>query len=75
MILQLLAYESGKPPQPITEIVRALKSFSARKINVLRHTTGQPVWQRNYYERIIRNESELEKFRAYIRTNPQRRHG
>ncbi len=28
------------------------------------------LWQRNYYEHIIRNENELNKIREYIRTNP-----
>ncbi|MDY7032706.1 MAG: transposase [Thermodesulfobacteriota bacterium] len=27
-------------------------------------------WQRNYYERVIRNEDELNKVREYIRNNP-----
>jgi len=34
----------------IPEFVRALKSFSARRISRLQ------VWQRNYFKRIIRNE-------------------
>jgi len=32
--------------------------------------TGTPVWQRNYYEHIIRNNVSLEKIRAYIQRNP-----
>src|SRR5690606_14708745 len=43
----------------LPEIVRALKSFSARRINEHRGTPGLPVWQRSYYERIIRNDREL----------------
>ena len=31
-----------------------------------------PVWQRNYYEHIIRNEDELRRISNYIRTNPLR---
>ena len=31
------------------------------------------IWQRNYYEHIIRNPDELEKIREYIRTNPLQR--
>lgn len=31
-----------------------------------------PIWQRNYYEHIIRNEAEWERIRAYIRDNPRR---
>lgn len=30
------------------------------------------VWQRNYYEHIIRNEDDLRDIRAYIQYNPQR---
>jgi putative transposase len=31
---------------------------------------GRPVWQRNYYDRIIRSEHELHQIRIYIRNNP-----
>ena len=54
----------------LPEIVRAVKSFSARRINRLRRISGVPVWQRNYYERIIRNENELNAIRRYILYNP-----
>ena len=54
----------------LSEYIRAFKSFSARRINVLRKTPGLPVWQRNYYEHIIRNERELGHIRAYITANP-----
>jgi putative transposase len=56
----------------LPEIVRAFKSFSARRINVLRHTKGTPVWQRNYYEHIIRNQQDLELTWLYIESNPAR---
>jgi putative transposase len=51
---------------PLSEIVRAFKTFSSRKINEKRASPGLPVWQRNYYERIIRNEKELDSIREYI---------
>ena len=54
----------------IPEIIRALKTFSARSINIIRNTQGRPVWQRNYYEHVIRNKSELFKIRQYIQNNP-----
>jgi putative transposase len=57
---------------PLSEIVRALKSFSARRINELRKTPGCHVWQRNYFEHIIRNEEALRRIREYIHTNPIR---
>ncbi|MGB8214936.1 MAG: transposase, partial [Anaerolineales bacterium] len=56
--------------QPLSEIVRAFKSFSARRINVLRKTPGIPIWQRNYYEHIIRNEDEFYRIQSYIESNP-----
>ena len=56
----------------ISEIVRAIKSFSARRINRLQGTPGVPVWQRNYYERIIRNENELNAIHCYILDKPLR---
>jgi REP element-mobilizing transposase RayT len=58
----------------LPEIVRAFKSFSAKRINALRRSTGTPVWQRNYYEHIIRNDHALQAIRKYIRDNPLRWH-
>ena len=55
---------------PLSEIVRALKSFSARRINALRGTVGIPVWQPNYYEHIIRNNEDYLAKCGYIQDNP-----
>ncbi|MBU3950222.1 MAG: transposase [Proteobacteria bacterium] len=54
----------------ISEIVRQLKTFSARRINKLQNTPGVSFWQRNYYEHIIRDEKSYCKISEYIRTNP-----
>jgi hypothetical protein len=54
----------------LPEIVRAFKSFSARRINLLRCMEGVPVWQCNYYEHIIRNEQDLELTWLYVESNP-----
>ena len=63
----------GKPvPGSIPTIVRSFKSATTRHINALRGTPGAPVWQRNYYEHIIRNEESLNRIREYIVTNPMR---
>lgn len=56
----------------LPEIVRALKTFSARRINHVRGTSGNSVWQRNYYEHIVRDEQELGRIREYIDDNPVR---
>ncbi len=54
----------------LTEIVRALKAFSAQRINKLRDTPGAPVWQRSFHDHIIRDERELNMIRSYIWDNP-----
>ncbi len=53
----------------LSEIVRALKSFSSREINKFLKTPGQSFWQRNYHEHIIRNDNDLSDIRKYIRDN------
>ncbi len=60
----------GEKRHGLPEIVRGFKTFSSRRINAMRHNHGCPVWQRNYYERIIRNEYELTRARSYIINNP-----
>ncbi|MEW5872992.1 MAG: hypothetical protein AB1894_27275 [Chloroflexota bacterium] len=62
----------GRRRHGLPEIVRAFKSFSARQVNFLRRTSGAPVWQRNYYEHIVRNEEEMAHLQEYIRQNPLR---
>lgn len=55
----------------LPEIVRGFKTFSSRRINRIRNTPGVPVWQRNYYERIVRDQRALDAIRQYILNNPQ----
>jgi putative transposase len=57
---------------PLPEIIRGFKTFSSRKINELRNMSGTALWQRNYYEHVIRRDESLEKIREYIETNPLR---
>jgi len=58
------------PSQTVGAIVRGFKSASTKRINELLDLPGTPVWQRNFYERVIRNESELNAVRKYIVENP-----
>jgi REP element-mobilizing transposase RayT len=51
-------------------IIGSYKSAVTRQINRMRNTPGAKLWQRNYYEHIIRNENELNRIRAYIEQNP-----
>lgn len=56
--------------QPLSEIMRQFKTFLARRINEKRSTSGAPVWQRNYFEHIIRNQESYERIATYIANNP-----
>ena len=56
------------------EFVRALKTFSARRINELRKSVGETVWQSRFYDHIIRNDESLKRIRNYIVNNPKSWH-
>jgi REP element-mobilizing transposase RayT len=53
-------------------VVGRFKMASSKRINAWRKTPGIPIWQRNYYEHVIRDENSLECIRAYIADNPAR---
>jgi len=56
----------------IPTVVRAFKSAATKRINALRGTPGVLVWQRNYWDHIIRTERALDAIRRYIVNNPAR---
>ncbi len=65
----------GRPhvaPRSLGSLVRAYKSSVTRDVNALLGTPGLPVWQRNYYEHVIRSERALERIRRYVLENPER---
>jgi len=63
--------EFGKSTKnSIPTIVKLFKATVTKQINELRQTAGKPVWQRNYFERVVRNEKELNRIREYIQNNP-----
>ncbi|GAB4244278.1 MAG: transposase [Stanieria sp.] len=57
-------------PKPLGRLIGAFKTVSTKHINILRDTPATPVWQRNYYEHIIRNQTALDRIREYITNNP-----
>ncbi|MGC1289958.1 MAG: transposase [Candidatus Acidiferrales bacterium] len=54
----------------VSLILRAFKSLSAAAVNHLLDRSGS-VWQRNYYEHIVRSGKDLDAIRLYIDQNPQ----
>jgi len=70
-------HHGHKKKYGLSEFVRALKSFSARRINEMQKTTGLQIWQSRFYDHIIRNPAALNRIRKYIQDNPahwQRNH-
>ena len=63
--------EFGNPlAGSLPTIMRAFKAAVTNQINRLRGTPNIAVWQRNYYEHVIRNDKSLERIREYIINNP-----
>jgi putative transposase len=54
----------------LSKIIGRFKMLTAKEINLMHQTPGHPVWQRNYYEHIIRDEKDLNNIRDYIINNP-----
>lgn len=56
----------------LPKIVGWLKMNSAKYINKTRNMHGVPLWQRNYFEHIVRDEDDMNRIRQYIINNPVR---
>ncbi len=72
--LRLDKYPQSKlfqsPSQTLGSIIRGIKSVTAKQIRITMDNPQFPVWQRNYYEHIIRNEKDLDEISQYIINNP-----
>lgn len=56
----------------LPKIIGRFKMQTAKAINQSRAKPGLPVWQRNYYEHVIRNEADYGRIAEYIADNPRR---
>jgi len=54
----------------LPKLIGRFKMLSSKRINQLRKTPGARLWQRNYYEHIVRNEYEFNSICQYIIDNP-----
>jgi hypothetical protein len=54
----------------VGNMVAYFKYQSTKRINAICQTGIKKIWQRNYYDRIIRNEKSWHFTRQYIRNNP-----
>lgn len=71
LILKWAGSKSAPTELSVSEIVRQFKTFSAKRINLLRNTTGEVVWQRNFYDHIIRDVKDYYAISEYIELNPE----
>jgi len=60
----------GDHTPTLGKIVAYFKYQTTKRINESQGTPGRKLWQRNYYEHVIRSENELGKIREYIINNP-----
>lgn len=60
--------------KPLGCLIGAFKTVSTHRVNDLRGTPGANLWQRGFYEHIVRDERSLHRIRRYIRGNPARWH-
>ena len=60
----------GPKPHSVGSIVGSFKSAVSKQIRQIWDEPRSHIWQRNYYERIIRNENELNRIRQYVVDNP-----
>jgi putative transposase len=72
IVIQTAKAEAFRHPVPgsIPTVVRAYKAAVTRRAAMRRDNSISEVWQRNYYEHIVRTEREKEQIYAYIISNP-----
>jgi putative transposase len=59
------------PGWPLEKLLHTWKSFTARQINALLKRSGS-LWQRDYFDRLVRDERHLAHCVRYIRRNPEK---
>jgi REP element-mobilizing transposase RayT len=61
----------GKPTSnTLPTIIRSYKAYVTRQVRILKNNSDFKIWQRNYFEHIIRNEESYLKIAEYIKNNP-----
>lgn len=68
----LSARLAGAQRGSLGAIVGQVKFLTSRRINRHRNTSSAQFWQRGFYDHIIRNDTDLDRIRAYIEGNPER---
>lgn len=61
---------TNQKPRLLSSFVASYKAAAAKRINLLRNAPGGLVWQRNYHERLIPDETVLQRIRQFL-LNPE----
>ena len=62
----------NRTPKSLGALIAGYKSAVTKRINIIRDNPGGSVWQRNYYEHVIRDEADYQRIAEYIENNPAR---
>lgn len=65
----LLRAQTRESAKPLREVIRAFKGRTARKANQCLQRTG-PFWQREWFDRWMRDDREIARTKTYIHQNP-----
>ena len=63
---------TGPRPRSLAALIGSFKAAATKQVHDTGHCLGSPVWQRNYYEHIVRNDDALTRIRGYVLTNALR---
>ena len=61
---------NGVKPQSVGAIIGSFKSAVTKKLHGTKIINKEKIWQRNYYEHVIRDEDDYQQIADYIETNP-----
>jgi putative transposase len=61
------------PQHPLEDLLRSWKTFTARTIDQMHGRSGT-LWQRSYFDRLVRDEKHFRNCVRYIRRNPEKAH-
>jgi len=67
----LIDYRNKRRKMLLSKIIGRFKMVSAKQINLKLHSSGK-IWQRDYFEHIVRDNYSLTRIQNYIKTNPER---
>jgi REP element-mobilizing transposase RayT len=65
------AVGASGPGRTLSAIIRGFKSACSARVRRERLPIALPIWQIGFFDRIIRDDEELQKFRRYIASNPE----